>query len=263
MKSASRRREDHRRLDPQRVAPEAALSDQEPQVLARLEDRRALLLGGLLGPAVLDELDAEHEARGRGCRRSGCASRRASRIRPCRWRRSSSEFAWRPSRSITSRTARPWAQATGLPPKVLKWIREARAWAIFGVVTTAARAQPLPMPFAMVTMSGMTPWVSKPQKWVPVLPKPDWTSSAMQRPPAARDVLVGVLQVAVGVHDGAADALDGLRDESRDRARRSRTGSGSRRPRRTSCRPRGRPCRRARGRGRAGRHAGRRSCAAR
>src|SRR5665213_1395751 len=38
----------------------------------------------------------------------------------------------------------------------------------------------------IVTMSGMTPWVSNPQKCVPVRPNPDWTSSAMHRPPAAR-----------------------------------------------------------------------------
>lgn len=55
-----------------------------------------------------------------------------------------------------------------------------------GVVTTAASAAPLPMPFAIVTMSGITPCVSKPQKWEPVRANPDCTSSAMQRPPAAR-----------------------------------------------------------------------------
>jgi hypothetical protein len=36
----------------------------------------------------------------------------------------------------------------------------------------------------MVTMSGITPWVSNPQKWLPTRAKPAWTSSAMQRPPA-------------------------------------------------------------------------------
>jgi ribonuclease J len=50
----------------------------------------------------------------------------------------------------------------------------------------AARAAPLPIPLAMVTMSGITPCVSKPQKWEPVRAKPDCTSSAMQRPPAVR-----------------------------------------------------------------------------
>jgi len=51
----------------------------------------------------------------------------------------------------------PAAQETGLPPKVLKWIRLARVLKILGVVTTAAKGTPLPIPFAMVTMSGMTP----------------------------------------------------------------------------------------------------------
>jgi len=41
---------------------------------------------------------------------------------------------------------------------------------------------------AMVTMSGTTPWFSKPQKCVPVRPKPVCTSSAMHRPPASRTV---------------------------------------------------------------------------
>jgi len=40
--------------------------------------------------------------------------------------------------------------------------------------------------FAMVTMSGITPWVSKPQKCVPVRPNPACTSSATHTPPAAR-----------------------------------------------------------------------------
>lgn len=33
-----------------------------------------------------------------------------------------------------------------------------------GVVTTAAMGKPFPIPLAMVTMSGRTPWVWKPQK---------------------------------------------------------------------------------------------------
>ena len=48
---------------------------------------------------------------------------------------------------------------------------------IWGVVTTAAMGKPLPIPLAMVTMSGTTPWPSKPQKWSPVRPKPVWTCS--------------------------------------------------------------------------------------
>ena len=67
------------------------------------------------------------------------------------------------SRSITSSTALPIAHETGLPPKVLKWMRCASVAAIAGVVTTAASGAPLPMLLAIVTMSGTTPCVSKPQ----------------------------------------------------------------------------------------------------
>ena len=39
---------------------------------------------------------------------------------------------------LTCKVAIPTAQATGFPPKVLKWRAFPRAWAILGVVTTAA-----------------------------------------------------------------------------------------------------------------------------
>ena len=45
---------------------------------------------------------------------------------------------------------------------------------------------PGPCTLAMVTMSGTTPWVSNPQKWLPTRANPAWTSSAMQSPPAFR-----------------------------------------------------------------------------
>ena len=44
-----------------------------------------------------------------------------------------------------------------------------------GVVTRAPMGKPPAMPFAMVTMSGITSWPWNPQKWVPVLPNPVWT----------------------------------------------------------------------------------------
>ena len=62
----------------------------------------------------------------------------------------------------------------------------AKASAIARVVSTAPRGKPLPMGLPSTTMSGTTPWVSKPQKCVPSRPKPTCTSSAMQTPPAAR-----------------------------------------------------------------------------
>lgn len=44
----------------------------------------------------------------------------------------------------------------GDAPKVLKWSRCFSACATAGLVTTAPRAAPLPIPFAIVTMSGVT-----------------------------------------------------------------------------------------------------------
>ena len=74
-----------------------------------------------------------------------------------------------------------------MPPKVLKYsIPLSNEAAISGVVTTAASGWPLPIGLPIVTMSGTTPCVSKPQKCVPTRPNPTCTSSAMQTPPAAR-----------------------------------------------------------------------------
>ncbi len=54
-----------------------------------------------------------------------------------------------------------------IAPRVLKCSLLLRLAAISGVVTTAARGSPLPMPLAMVmVMSGMTTCVWKPQKWM-------------------------------------------------------------------------------------------------
>ena len=94
-------------------------------------------------------------------------------------------LACSPSSSIALKTALPPAEHTGFPPKVLKCSRCDIFFAISSVVTTAARGKPLPMPLAIVTMSGTTPWFSNPQNLVPVLPKPVCTSSAIQTPPAA------------------------------------------------------------------------------
>lgn len=94
-------------------------------------------------------------------------------------------LACSPSSSMAFRTARPPAEHTGFPPKVLKCSRRDMVFAISSVVTTAAKGKPLPMPFAIVTISGTTPWFSNPQNLVPVLPNPVCTSSAMQTPPAA------------------------------------------------------------------------------
>lgn len=72
----------------------------------------------------------------------------------------------------TSKTEIPTVHATGFPPKVLKWPALVNAFATSGVVTTAASGKPLPIPLAIVTISGLIPCISKPQKCSPVLPKP-------------------------------------------------------------------------------------------
>ena len=69
----------------------------------------------------------------------------------------SAELACSRSSSITCSTARAPAMTMGLPPNVLKWSLEARVWAISGVVTTAPIGRPLPIAFAIVTISGVTP----------------------------------------------------------------------------------------------------------
>lgn len=50
-----------------------------------------------------------------------------------------------------------------------------------GVVTTAPIGNPLPMPFAIVTISGITSWPWKPQKWLPVRPNPVCTCEVKNR----------------------------------------------------------------------------------
>ena len=89
---------------------------------------------------------------------------------------------------MTSSVASPWVIETGLPPKVLKWMRFVIVLAISGRVTHAPSGTPLPIPLAIVTRSGVTPQFSKPQKCSPVRPKPVCTSSAMHSPPCLRTI---------------------------------------------------------------------------
>jgi hypothetical protein len=51
----------------------------------------------------------------------------------------------------------PTVEATGFPPNVLKCKAALIVFAMAGVVTTAAIGYPLPIPFAMVTISGIAP----------------------------------------------------------------------------------------------------------
>mmetsp|Transcript_15170 Transcript_15170/g.17527 ORF Transcript_15170/g.17527 Transcript_15170/m.17527 type:complete len:214 (-) Transcript_15170:885-1526(-) len=98
----------------------------------------------------------------------------------------SSAFCCSSSRSMISNTASPAAQATGLPPLVLKYCTPSNDRAISRVVNTAPRGNPLPMGFPSVKMSGTTPCASNAQKWDPVRPNPVWTSSQIVTPPSRR-----------------------------------------------------------------------------
>ncbi len=101
---------------------------------------------------------------------------------------------------------------TGLPPKVLKWIRCVSASAISRRVVTAASGAPLPMPLAMVTMSGVD---------APVLEAPVVVAGAAE----AGLHLVGDAEPAVLADDGV-----GLPQVVRraDGSRRRRPGSARR-----------------------------------
>ena len=90
--------------------------------------------------------------------------------------------------------------------------------AISGVVITAASGWPLPAGLPNVTMSGTTPCVSKPQKWLPTRPSPVCTSSAMQMPPAARTCVKRRGHEAVGKDDLPAAAHQRFADKARHAA---------------------------------------------
>ena len=56
-------------LNPEDVAVETALAEEEPSSLAGFEDGSGLGAGGFLGGSVADEFDAEHQAHASGRRR--------------------------------------------------------------------------------------------------------------------------------------------------------------------------------------------------
>ena len=81
----------------------------------------------------------------------------------------------------------PAAAPAGVPP--IEANREpstANDSAISRVQTTADTGYPFPVDLARHTMSGTTPFISKPQKCDPSRPYPTCTSSAITTPPAAR-----------------------------------------------------------------------------
>ena len=77
------------------------------------------------------------------------------------------------------------AHETGLPPKELKnSIPLLNLSAIFFLHITAATGCPLPKDFPIVTISGITPYSSKPQNFSPTLPNPVCISSEIHKPPS-------------------------------------------------------------------------------
>ena len=151
-------------------------------VAGRLDDHAELaqaLADGVRpprAPAPASRGRARGRARGRGpCR----APRRASGWRVDQRLEAATAgapptpraFSCSPSSSITSSTASPIAQETGLPPTEAKkapW--RANALGDRARRDTAPTGRPLPVAFAMVTMSGTTPCCSKPQKCSPSRP---------------------------------------------------------------------------------------------
>ena len=72
---------------------------------------------------------------------------------------------------MTSSTASPATQLTGLPPAEEKKLPSlARDSAMSRRVSTAPSGYPLPIALATVRMSGTTPCCCTPQKWLPSRP---------------------------------------------------------------------------------------------
>jgi len=99
---------------------------------------------------------------------------------------------------MTSSVALACAQTTGFPPKVLKWIFRAIVAAMAGVVTTAAIGHPLPIPLARVTMSGITPCVSKSPKMRAGPAETGLDFIGNRHPAGDTDMFVCVLEIAIG-----------------------------------------------------------------
>src|ERR1039458_9315893 len=81
-------------------------------------------------------------------------------------------------KSITALAA---VAVTGLPPEV-EMVAPFRASAISGRATVRPTGVPLPRPFALVRMSGCTPYCSMPNHLPPVRPQPVCTSSLIKMP---------------------------------------------------------------------------------
>ena len=92
------------------------------------------------------------------------------------------------SRARMVQAARPAAQLTGWPPKVVRWPsmgRSARVAIRARLAAKAPRGIPPPKAFARQTTSGSIPDAMN-AKASPLRPKPVWISSTMSKAPAAR-----------------------------------------------------------------------------
>lgn len=83
---------------------------------------------------------------------------------------------------MTRKTSIPTKHWRWPPPKVLK-NTALYASVIYFLATTPAIGNPLPIPLAIVIISGLKPAHLCPQNFYPTLPKPVCTSSAIIRPP--------------------------------------------------------------------------------
>ena len=93
--------------------------------------------------------------------------------------------------------ALPATAVIGLPPNVEIWslVNES---AIAGVASVADSGMPFAMPFAMVMMSGSTPYCSMPHHLSPVRPNPVCTSSLMNTPPYLRTISTAIWKYSLG-----------------------------------------------------------------
>ena len=165
-------------------------------------------------PSLVDELDREHRAEPADVadlRQRSCQARMRARIvSPIAAERSTS-----PSSSITSRTARAAACATGLPtyvpptPPVAGRVHDLR------LAEHAREREPVAIDFATVIRSGSTPKCSI-AKNRPVRAKPLCTSSQTRTIPCSSQIARSPCDELLGRGDEAALALHRLEDDRGD-----------------------------------------------
>ena len=133
--------------------------------------------------AVLDQLDADHQPQARARRRSARRSPRSLPDRPRAPRREPPRSPPGRCSRISSRTARPAAQATGLPPNVEPWaLLPQRSWSARRAGHRRQR-QPVGDRLRHRRRRRGRSRRARTAHIRPVRPKPVWTSSATSRIP--------------------------------------------------------------------------------